>query len=127
MKPGQYVTIESVTANASKERGITFDTMYEQYLDCIQGGVASYTNQKNVWWYRDTFTEPQDMTFCAINGGIFIYKIMVSDASPIAVNAIQNISAQKSQRIYYTLSGTPVLNPEAPGLYFCEGKKFLLK
>ena len=51
---------------------------------------------------------------------------MVSDASPIAVNAIQNISAQKSQRIYYTLSGTPVLNPEAPGLYFCEGKKFRL-
>ena len=127
VKPGQYVTIESVTANASKERGITYDTMYEQYLDCIQGGAASYTSQKNVWWYRDTFTEPQDMTFCAINGGIFIYKIMVSDASPIAVNAIQNISAQESQRIYYTLSGTPVLNPETPGLYFCEGKKFLIK
>ena len=127
MNPGQYVTIESVTANSSKERGITYDTMCEQYLDCIQGGVASYNRQKNVWWYRDTFTEPQDMVFCSINGGVFIYKIMVSDASPIVADAIQNVDAQESQRIYYTLSGTPVFTPLTPGVYICEGKKFLVK
>ena len=127
VKPGQYVTIESVTANGSKERGITYDTMCEQYLDCIQGGVASYNRQKNVWWYRDTFTEPQDMVFCSINGGVFIYKIMVSDASPIVADAIQNVDAQETQRIYYTLSGIPVFNPQTPGIYICEGKKFLIK
>ena len=73
VKPGQYIMIESVTAKASAERGVTYDTMYEQYLDCIQGGTASYQRQKNVWWYRDTFTEPQDMHFCIVGGGVFIY------------------------------------------------------
>lgn len=127
VKPGQYVTIESVTANASQERGITYDTMCEQYLDRIQGGTASYTSQKNVWWYRDTFTEPQDMTFCAINGGIYIYKIMVSDASPIVVNAIQNVTAQPVEHIYYTLSGVPVANPTDSGIYIYNGKKVFVK
>ena len=129
VKPGQYVTIEAVTANASKERGITCDTMCEQYLDCIQGGTAGYSRQKNVWWYRDTYTEPQDMVFCAVGGGIFIYKVMVSDASPIAVNAIgtPSIPSFGHSTNCYTLTGMQVGNPTKPGLYLCHGKKILVK
>ena len=127
VKPGQYVTIESVTGNGSKERGITYDTMYGQYLDCIQGGAASYQRQTNVWWYRDTFTEPQDMKFCCIGGGSFIYKIMVSDASPIATNvgAIPTSNTQHPTPIY-TLSGTTVTQPQK-GLYISDGKKVIVK
>ena len=95
VKPGQYVTIEAVTANSSKERGVTCDTMSEPYLDCIQGGQASYSRQKNVWWYRDTFAEPQDMYFCCIGGGVFIYKVMVSDASPIQKSGLRKATSSQ--------------------------------
>lgn len=126
VKPGQYITIEAVTANGSKERGITFDTMCEPYLDCIQGGTASYSRQKNVWWYRDTFTEPQDMTFCVINGGIFIYKVMVSDASPISTSGISPDTATPHHACLYTLSGLQA-SPSHKGIYICEGKKIVRK
>ena len=124
VKPGQYITIEAATANSSKERGITYDTMCEQYLDCIQGGTASYQRQKNVWWYRDTFTEPQDMTFCVIGGGIYIYKIMVSDASPIATNSIRP-SATNKKGTTYTLAGIRKEGAASSGLYIIDGKKRL--
>lgn len=129
VKPGQYVTIESVTARPTAERGITFDTMYEQYLDCIQGGVAAYNEQKNVWWYRDTFTEPHDMAFCVINGGIYIYKVMVSDASPIAVNSIDDklLTAPADPHTCYTLTGLRVDRATAPGVYVCNGKKTIVR
>lgn len=127
VKPGQYVTIESVTANASRERGITFDTMCEPYLDCIQGGVASYSRQTNVWWYRDTYTEPQDMVFCVIEGGVFIYKIMVSDASPIPTTGISSPQASARQGGYYTLSGMRVEHPTKSGVYLYNGKKILVR
>lgn len=126
VKPGQYITIEAVTANGSKERGITFDTMCEPYLDCIQGGTASYSRQKNVWWYRDTFTEPQNMTFCVINGGIFIYKVMVSDASPISTSGISPDTATPHPACLYTLSGLQA-SPSHKGIYICEGKKIVRK
>ncbi|MBQ9667791.1 MAG: hypothetical protein IJV45_03455 [Prevotella sp.] len=130
VKPGQYITIESVTAKSSAERGVTYDTMYEQYLDCIQGGVASYKQQKNVWWYRDTFTEPQDMYFCIIGGGVFITKVMVSDASPIAVNAIRQQGAggsSSANQHYYDLQGRSYSHlPTASGIYINEGHKFLV-
>ena len=135
VKPGQYVMIESVTANSSKERGLTYDTMYEQYLDRIQGGVASYSKQKNVWWYRDTFTEPQDMYFCVIGGGIYITKITVSDASPIPVNnSILEIRHDTANRHLYTLTGMPARQPHAgegtapaKGIYVYDGKKIIVK
>ncbi len=127
VKPGQYITIESVTANASKQRGVAYDTMCAQYLDCIQGGQASYSPQKNVWWYRDTFTEPQDMTFCCIGGGVFIYRVMVSDASPIQPSVIRETSAHTSHtQRFYTLAGTAVDRPQQ-GLYVCDGKLTLIK
>ena len=129
VKPGQYITIEAVTANSSKERGITFDTMCEQYLDCIQGGTASYNRLKNVWWYRDTYTESQDMTFCVIGGGVFIYKIMVSDASPISSTGISYAQPNTSTPActhYYTLSGIKVNKPVVGGIYLCNGKKIIV-
>lgn len=128
VKPGQYITIESVTANTSKERGVTYDTMYEQYLDCIQGGQASYKKQKNVWWYRDTFTEPQDMYFCVIGGGVFIYKVMVSDASPLQSDNIREHGRAEApvQRLY-TLTGLRADQPVASGIYICDGKKMLIR
>ncbi|MBO7139860.1 MAG: hypothetical protein J6W19_04725 [Prevotella sp.] len=133
VKPGQYVTIESVTGNSSRERGITFDTMYGQYLDCIQGGEASYQRQTNVWWYRDTFTEPRDMKFCCIDGGIFIYKIMVSDASPIVTDieeapSVCPQSVSDSHNSIYRLSG--VKSPGAKvhkGIYISNGKKVIVR
>ena len=124
VKPGQYVTIETVTANSSKERGITYDSMCEQYLDCIQGGTASYSRQKNVWWYRDTYTAPQDMTFHVIGGGIFIYKIMVSDNSPISTD-IMPMSVPRTDNGFYTLTGIKVSKPVAHGIYIHNGKKFI--
>lgn len=130
VNPGQYITIEAVTANGSKERGITFDTMCEQYLDCIQGGTASYNRQKNVWWYRDTYTEAQDMTFCVIGGGIFIYNIMISDASPITTTGISYVQPNTSTPActhYYTLSGIKVNKPAVSGIYLCNGKKIIVK
>lgn len=130
VKPGQYITIEAITANGSKERGITTDTMSEPYLDCIQGGTASFNRQKNVWWYRDTYEEPQDMSFCVIGGGIFIYNIMVSDASPIATTAIAPAHPNTSEfphPHYYTLTGIKVSPPLANGIYLCNGKKVIVK
>ncbi|MBP5523478.1 MAG: hypothetical protein J6X74_04590 [Bacteroidaceae bacterium] len=126
VKPGQYITIEAVTANSSKERGITYDTMCEQYLDCIQGGTASYSRQKNVWWYRDTYTEPQDMKFMCINGGIFIYKIMISDASPLLPAHIDNPELKSTPSRIYTLSGIPVSSP-GTGLYIVDGKLQMIR
>lgn len=130
VKPGQYVTIESVTAKSTVERGITTDTMYDQYLDCIQGGTASYNRLKNVWWYRDTFTEPQDMVFCAVGGGIFIYNVMVSDASPIAQNAIHDMQRDvpaDNDKTMTTLSGIKLQGLAAPGIYISNGKKMVLR
>ena len=127
VKPGQYITIESVTANASKERGVTYDTMCGQYLDCIQGGQASYSRQKNVWWYRDTFTEPQDMSFCCVGGGVFIYRVMVSDASPVQPSAIREINTRASRSPHmYTLAGT-IPSSLKQGLYIYDGKLTLMK
>lgn len=128
VKPGQYITIESVTAKQTVERGVTYDTMCEQYLDRIQGGEASYDRVKNVWWFRDTYTEPQDMVFCAIGGGVFIYKVMVSDASPIAVNGISTPSTDMSApNRYYTLTGQPANHPLMAGIYVSNGKKIIVR
>lgn len=126
VKPGQYVTIESVTANGSKERGITFDTSCEQYLDCIQGGVASLQCQKNVWWFRDTFDEPHDLTFCAVGGGIYIYRVSVSDASPLP-SAINSIGKEDGQDRWYTLLGARVGQPSARGMYICNRRKVIVR
>jgi len=130
VKPGQYITIESVTAKSTVERGVTYDTMCGEYLDCIQGGVASYNREKNVWWFRDTYTEPQDMTFCAVGGGVFIYKIMVSDASPIVVNGVQYVVSDSDSvnkdSVYYTLSGIPVSEPIKGRIYVKDGKKVMI-
>ncbi|MBR1932249.1 MAG: hypothetical protein IJ841_01005 [Prevotella sp.] len=127
VKPGQYVTIESVTAKSSAERGLTYDTMYEQYLDCIQGGVASYNQQKNVWWYRDTFTHPQDMYFCIIGGGVFVTKVMVSDASPVQASGINEHRPYAADHRLYTLSGLPVGQPRTAGIYICDQRKVIVK
>lgn len=127
VKPGQYITIESITANSSSERGLTYDTMCEQYLDCIQGGVASYNKQKNVWWYRDTFDQPQDMTFCVVGGGIYIYKIMVSDASPISTSGINTVNARRTSKGWHSLTGAQIDSPTASGIYLHDGLKVAVR
>lgn len=127
VKPGQYVMIDAVTANQSSQRGITCDTMYEQYLDLIQGGTASYSRQKNVWWYRDTFTEPQDMHFCIIGGGIYIYKVTVSDAPPATTGVVSPKTQKKGDTSFFTLGGTPLKCPTLPGIYLCGGRKVVVR
>ena len=127
VKPGQYVTIESVTAKQTVERGVTYDTMCEQYLDCIQGGKASYNREKNVWWYRDTFTEPQDMIFTCVGGGVFIYKVMVSDASPIAPSGVESVQANPKSASWHTLAGLRVEQPMTSGLYVRNGQKLFVR
>lgn len=105
--------------------------MYGQYLDCIQGGEASYQRQTDVWWYRDTFTEPQDMRFCCIGGGIFIYRIMVSDAWPISnavgIAPVTGCGTSSSARLY-DLHGRQTVNSIlSMGLYISDGKKVIVK
>jgi len=119
--------IDAVTANQSSQRGITCDTMYDQYLDLIQGGTASYSRQKNVWWYRDTFTEPQDMHFCIIGGGIYIYKVTVSDAPPATTGVVSPKTQKKGDTSFFTLGGTRLKRPTLPGIYLCGGRKVVMR
>lgn len=88
--------IESVTANSSKERGVTYDTMYGQYLDYIQGGV-------------------------------FIYKVMVSDGSPVTPDGIQHVGQTSVNTPWHTLAGVTIDYPATAGIYVKEGRKWIMK
>lgn len=81
VKPGQYVTITAQPADASTAGCISISSASSKYLDVIQGGTNSTKKVKNIWWFRDTYEDPANLTFsvsCPMN----IYQITVSDAAP---------------------------------------------
>ena len=124
VKPGQYITITTISANGQTERGLTVDAIDEAYLDCIQGGNKSIYKTTNVWWVRDTYTQPVDATFHSEDGGIFIYDIMVTDQSPVAaIPTITNDHTQKN--LCFNLMGQR-LQSSYKGIVIKEGKKYVM-
>ena len=125
VKPGQYITITTISANGKTDRGITVDAIDEAYLDCIQGGNKSIYKTTNVWWVRDTYTQPVDATFHSEGGGIFIYDIKITDQSPVAaVPTIINEPIQKD--FFYNLMGQR-LQSSYKGIVIKEGKKYVMQ
>ena len=125
VKPGQYITITTISANGQTERGLTVDAIDEAYLDCIQGGNKSIYKTTNVWWVRDTYTQPVDATFHSEGGGIFIYDIKVTDQSPVA--AVPTIINEPIQKDFcFNLMGQRLQSPYK-GIVIKEGKKYVMQ
>lgn len=122
VKPGQYIIIE--TKSAKGERGLTPTAESKASLDSIQGGYKSSGKVTNIWWVQDTFTEPVDATFTATGGGIFIYKITVSEAmTPTGVKGVGTAARPRSDNRWYTLSGVWVAAPTGRGVFIRNGRK----
>lgn len=126
VKPGQYITIETRTANTGSERGIVPTEGCKAVLDSIQGGYKSKSRVTNTWWVQDTFTEPVDASFTATGGGIFIYKISVGEAmTPTGVKRVSTAGtmASRTRDRWYTLSGVEVAVPTGRGVFIRNGRK----
>lgn len=126
VKPGQYIIIESQSAKG--ERGLVPTTESKANLDSIQGGYKSAERLTNVWWVQDTFTDPVDASFTISGGGIYIYKVTVSE-SMNAVTGIADVQTRAQARTagdhWYTLSGVGVAQPSGHGVFIRNGKKIV--
>lgn len=129
VKPGQYVSLVTQTAKASSARGLVPTAASKQNLDSIAGGYASKKQVTNVWWIQDTFTQPVDAEFEITGGGIFIYKIAVSNSDPLSPTpiGISTVAALHNDTRLYTLSGVAVEAPVGPGIYIRNNKKIVVK
>lgn len=126
VKPGQYIIIEAQSAKSGAKRGIVPTAESKASLDSIQGGYASTDRLTNIWWVQDTFTEPVDASFEITGGGIYIYKIRVSESmTTTAVNSIKKDDLADNDDNWYNLSGMKVVNPTGKGIYIKNGKKYI--
>lgn len=124
VKPGQYIIIEAQSAKSGAKRGIVPTPECKSSLDSIQGGYASTERLTNIWWVQDTFTEPVDASFEITGGGVYIYKIRVSEAMvPTAIKNVRDEASNTSDNSWYTLSGVRVSQPTTSGIYIKNGKK----
>ena len=126
VSPGQTVTVVTATANAAKERGLTTDS--DDNLDLLAGGTKSSSQTINKWQVKSTLTEPVDVVLHSDGGAIYVYSIEVASADtvPTSLQTISSGSPRNDGR-WYTLNGIAVESPSRPGIYICNGRRYLLR